>query len=343
MREKATWIVVALVALASALSAYSSAGQPDSGATADPKAHLAEIVSVMQREWLFRSTMNWDMFREQVFAKARDASTREDALEAIRFALSALGDKHTYYVKASGEPIFNPESPSQSTGECNVADAPPVVPPKDVGYVRVRINPPTSKEEIQEAVRRGDQKGLVGWIVDLRNSRGGNMWPAVAGLGPLLGDGTVGFFLDASGKATSWGHMQGRALLDHQVMDQIAMPHPTLSGSRVAVLTDVGVASSGEAIAIGFRGRPNSRSFGTPTCGLSTAVEPFPLKTGGRIAVVTAVMADRTRRAYGGRVEPDETITNPSLVAARAVNWLRALHNCIEGSPAIFLAHRTLS
>jgi carboxyl-terminal processing protease len=46
---------------------------------------------------------------------------------------------------------------------------------------------------------------------------------------------------------------------------KLVVPSP-----RVAVLTDTGVASSGEAIA--FRGRPNTRSFGTPTCGLSTDV-----------------------------------------------------------------------
>src|SRR6266850_8052486 len=63
----------------------------------------------------------------------------------------------------------------------------------------------------------------------------------------------------------------------------------SVPNARVAVLTDIGVASSGEAIAIAFRGRPNTRSFGTPTCGLSTAVDQFPLSTGGRMAVVTGV------------------------------------------------------
>ncbi len=101
---------------------------------------------------------------------------------------------------------------------------------------------------------------------------------------------------------------------------------------RVAVLTDIGVASSGEAIAIAFRARPNTRSFGTPTCGLSTAVTQMPLSHGGqmlpfsqsaRIAVVTSVMADRTKQRYGGAVLPDELVTEPAAVVPRAVSWLR--------------------
>ena len=37
---------------------------------------------------------------------------------------------------------------------------------------------------------------------------------------------------------------------------------------RVAVLSNVGIASSGEATLIAFRQRANTRSFGQPTCGL---------------------------------------------------------------------------
>jgi C-terminal processing protease CtpA/Prc len=122
----------------------------------------------------------------------------------------------------------------------------------------------------------------------------------------LLGSGTAGFFVDANGRATPWrytdGGAWGEAWLDlgeaagPRTMGlveppfRLAVPNP-----RVAVLTDVGVASSGETMAIAFRGRPNTRSFGTPTCGLSTGVEQFPLTRGGRIGVVTSLMADRTK------------------------------------------------
>ena len=95
-----------------------------------------------------------------------------------------------------------------------------------------------------------------------------------------------------------------------------------LANRRVAVLTDVSVASSGEALAIAFRGRPDTRSFGSATCGLSTAVDEIPLRTGGRLGIVTSVMADRTKQEYGGPIVPDELMTNPADVVPRAVAWL---------------------
>ena len=211
------------------------------------------------------------------------------------------------------------------------AITPPI--PAEIGYVRIQINPATPIEAIQEALRKGDKKGTRGWIVDLRNSRGGNMWPAVAGIGALLGEGTAGFFVDADYVATPWGYTSGEAWLKNQTLAKVDAPYKlTVSSPRVAVLTDVGVASSGEALAIAFRGRPNTRSFGTPTCGLSTGVNQFPLTPVGkilpsspsaRIAVVTSVMADRTRKSYGGPVSPDEAVTDPAEVVPQAVKWLR--------------------
>ena len=142
--------------------------------------------------------------------------------------------------------------------------------------------------------------GTIGWIVDLRNSRGGNTWPALAGIGSLLGEGTGGFFVDAAIRATPWGYTKGEAWLDRPDVggiEQVESPYKfAVSNPRVAVLTDIGVASSGEAIAIAFRARSNTRSFGTPTCGLSTAVAQFPLSRGGQVALMTSVMADRTLR-----------------------------------------------
>jgi C-terminal processing protease CtpA/Prc len=91
----------------------------------------------------------------------------------------------------------------------------------------------------------------------------------------------------------------------------------------VAVLTDGSVASSGEAIVIAFRARADTRSFGTPTCGLSTGVQGFPLSDGATLFLAVSVMADRTRTAYGAQVTPDEIVPDAAQAVERAVAWLR--------------------
>ena len=92
---------------------------------------------------------------------------------------------------------------------------------------------------------------------------------------------------------------------------------------RVAVLTDNGIASSGEATVIAFRRRPDTRSFGTPTCGLSTANRAFTMSDGASLNLTVSVMADRTRTKYGDSIPPDEIVTDPAQAVQRAIVWLQ--------------------
>jgi C-terminal processing protease CtpA/Prc len=92
---------------------------------------------------------------------------------------------------------------------------------------------------------------------------------------------------------------------------------------RVAVLSNIGIASSGEATLIAFRLRPNTRSFGEATCGLSTANATYPLSDGGSLTLTTSVMADRARNRFGDRIAPDEEFTDQAQAVQRAIAWLQ--------------------
>ena len=93
---------------------------------------------------------------------------------------------------------------------------------------------------------------------------------------------------------------------------------------RVAVLTDNGIASSGEATVIAFRGRPDTRSFGDATCGLSTANAGFTMSDGATLLLTVSVMADRTQTKYGDSIPPDEIGTDPGQAVRRALAWLQS-------------------
>ncbi len=163
---------------------------------------------------------------------------------------------------------INPQSPTQSTSECTPSEPRPVQTPSDVAMsVQYAANLERGDSGQAPQRRRFD---VVGWRRPA-NSRGGNMWPAVAGRARSSATGPLGF-IDASNRATPWGYAEGAAFLGDRAVETVTSPYRLASRTRVAVLTDVGVASSGEAIAIAFRARPDTRSFGTPTCGLSTAV-----------------------------------------------------------------------
>ncbi len=93
---------------------------------------------------------------------------------------------------------------------------------------------------------------------------------------------------------------------------------------RVAVLSDNGIASSGEATLIAFRLRPNTRSFGEATCGLSTANATYTLSDGGTLTLTTSVMADRQKTPFGDSSAPDEVFISQADAVQRAIAWLQS-------------------
>jgi predicted enzyme related to lactoylglutathione lyase len=94
----------------------------------------------------------------------------------------------------------------------------------------------------------------------------------------------------------------------------------------VAVLTDSLTASSGEAVAVAFRGRPNARSFGWPTTGVSSANRTVFLPDGARLYVTASVYADRTGRTYGGSLVPDVMIEDVMAADTTTASGADALH-----------------
>jgi peptidase S41-like protein len=124
------------------------------------------------------------------------------------------------------------------------------------------------------------------------------MWPRLMATQPLLGTGTVAYFvpggkalLPLSVTATS-ARVAGRPNATVTAKDVLA----TVS-APVAVLTSDRTASSAEAVAVAFRGRPATRSFGTATYGVPAANKPFPLSDGAllnlTVALTVAQEADR--------------------------------------------------
>ena len=202
--------------------------------------------------------------------------------------------------------------------------------PGDIGYVKVGGTFDSGDAAVQFAVsvqaqiKVADNDRVLGWLVDLRGNGGGNMWPMLAGIGPVLGDGLAGAFIDPEGNVTHWGYAAGASWTEGVISWRFRRRTACFMATRGwRYCTDCYCASSGEAVVIAFRRRPDARSFGTPTHGLSTAVKGFPLSDGSQLELTVSMLADRTLVSYGNAVVPDEVIGDPGTTVQRAVEWLR--------------------
>ncbi len=179
-----------------------------------------------------------------------------------------------------------------------------------------------------------------GWIIDLRDNRGGNAFLMLSTLAPLLGVGVVSRFLSRNGETSGIAlNEQGTGYQVVKLDDDWDGPAPgPLSMVPVAVLTNRATASAAEAVAIAFLGRAVTRSFGAPTRGVPTSIDVTFLSDGALLALTVAVGIDRGGRLYEGPIVPDEPIADPlglpnvsdPSVSAATV-WLKTLTNCSTG------------
>lgn len=288
--------------------------------------YVRTMMGTMQVYSINRKTINWISVRFEVLGAIPAGANVGATFSGIRRALTLLGDNHSVYRSASGTLIY------ASTVSCSAPTVTGVpIMGADVGYVRI---PPfvgrvaqvqALVDTLQSTIRAADGPQVRGWIVDLRGNSGGNMWPMIAGVGPILGTGIAGYFIDPDGRTDSWGYNGVASQYDGYEVQRASAPYTLVSASpKAAVLIDQLVASSGEAVAVAFKQRPCTRFFGSSTCGASTANRTFQMSDGALLALTVSVMADRTDRSYGGPLQPDEVITDMSVVLPRAVAWLRA-------------------
>lgn len=163
------------------------------------------------------------------------------------------------------------------------------------------------------------------WLIDLRLNGGGNLWPMLLGLRPLLGDGphmsmvkgdTVEsrFGVDARG---AWIHWEGAAAPEVQLAwgDPAPASLPRVSG-KVAVLIGPWTMSSGESLAICLRGRERTRTFGENTAGLTTVTNAYPLSDGSILNLPVSRMGDKSGREVLGAIAPAQLIPQGSWPTA---------------------------
>jgi carboxyl-terminal processing protease len=344
-------LAVALVPLCAAGAAQSPTADAPKP---DPIAYLNRALDEMQARALRRGTVDWPHVRAEALARAAHANTAADTYDAIRFALASLGDHHSSFHPAPAIARLESQRQPRQT----VAPSSPFIGRYEPDgrlatlgggifaiVVVTKCFPENDRQfvayetKLQGLVADLDRSHPSGWVVDLRGNVGGNMWPMLTGIGPLLGEGDrLGEFFNTGGHSV-WRYRDGVA--SEVGDDGKADPYPPVAGSpykvvgtpHVAVLIDGGTGSSGEAVAIALRGRPNTRFFGEHTQGASTVNEVFALSDGAAMWLTIGVDADRTGKQYIDGFAPDEAIRggdkalpdaqDPVLQAA--LRWLSAL------------------
>lgn len=297
--------------------------------------YLSDAVDSIQAHVLDGDDVDWAKVRRAASRRARGATRACEVWPVIEQVFADIEQPHGWHLSPSEVDWYR-----TNRGDAEVELGLRLEALSDrTGYIQVPGFPTTDSlavrrlvSTLHEGVRSLSEAGTCRWIVDLRDNSGGNMWPMLVGLGWILGDGEVGAFKRPGGDERVWSYEDGVAYLAGEPrLGGDLRPADVSAHAPVAVLQGPRTGSSGEAVAVAFRGRTLTRSFGRPTRGLTTSTSSYRLGDGSRLTFATSVFADRTGVAYGGVLRPDVEVSVPrealhsDSTIREALSWVGSL------------------
>lgn len=305
--------------------------------TVTSKDYLNEVFKIVEEHSIKRDSVDFKEIKRKAYAKLKNEDSIENCYPIIKSILKDLGDRHSFFMPK--EQVEKWQSTSESYGDNELITFNCKLINQDIGYIHMKgfssgdsISTQQYADSLQNQIKSIDNKNLKGWILDLRENTGGNCWPMLTGLGPLLGNGICGYFIDNNQIKFSWFYQNGEAGVDSRTIVKVSKnPYYLINNlNPIAILTGRRTVSSGEIVVTAFHNKSKTRSFGESTGGLSTGNANYKLSDGSMIFLTTSIYADREENIFGKKIEPNETIifTYQSIgkpndrVINRAMDWI---------------------
>lgn len=286
-----------------------------------PKRHTRQVLYLIKKYSVKKETLDWSKYKKKVLEYGKDATTMEDSYRTIKYALKELHDNHSYFLTPREVKIESDTTKRKIPDIISEYN-------EGIGYLKIpgfSGNDSRTKSfanRILSHLIEFDQNNIRGWIIDLQNNPGGNMWPMLLGVGPLLTEGVAGYFVDSKKVYQKWGYSEGKVFLDDKtVLQSDSAYHLRNTNKKIAVLINKMTGSSGEAMAIAFIGLPNARLFGEDTYGLTTGNVGLEFKDGSILHITNSLFADRFKREYGKPIKPDVYVLNDDPKET-AIKWI---------------------
>lgn len=302
---------------------------------------LDEAITYMQKTYYRRELVSWPELTAKARQQLQSAGNCEDVYAAISWCFRQLNEPHSF--------IMPPDKAARYTGNDNgpspESDLSHLVGEirgewlqDSIGYLTIPWVSTTDSliceriaDSLQAVIARLDSRGISRWIIDLRKNSGGNCWPMLTGVGPLLGDGVHGYFVSStSGERIPIAYHDGSAFEGRHVLCRVSSKgyHTQRNRKSIVVLTGRRTVSAGEIVALAFRGREQTCLIGEPTAGLTTANATYSLSDRSMLVLTVCQEADRTGRICEGSIQPDKLVAanspSPGDDPARtaAITWL---------------------
>ncbi|HKH62299.1 MAG TPA: S41 family peptidase [Flavitalea sp.] len=300
---------------------------------------LDEALALMQQHYYKKDSVQWEPLIKKARTLLDQSSDCESAYEAVDWCFDQLKEEHSFIMSPIKASIYSgnvngPKIPTSSKALHGAIIHELIE--DDIGYMKVPWIATTNEtictgyaDSLQSIIKSFDQRDINKWIIDLRTNTGGNCWPMLAGLGPLLGNGTHAYFVSSSENIPVRYH-NGTVMQGRNSRCTVSTPYTLKSDEKtIIVLVGKNTSSAGEIVALSFKGQPNVYLYGQPTAGLTTANATYSLSNGSMLVLTVCKEADRHGKIIQGKIEPDQLIHSSAssakdVVKDSAVMFLQA-------------------
>jgi hypothetical protein len=333
--------------------------------------YLDDAFRILQQHAIYPSRVDWKSLRKEAIAKAAGAHLPSDTWPAIVDACLQLRKQQQCSsfdppdgaspaalagaleaMQADTSASGHTSSGGQSPFADRQADVQILTIADGKRFAYLVIPTCTSRDlalcaaTLRLCLLKANDANPDGWIVDLRGDGSGELWPVLAGLGPLIGNGTIAY-AETEGGGQPWVYWDNaitRSVYEPRGQISLALhdiPIWSMGGGGqsphrpdrpVAVLIDHDTAGSGEDIAIAFAGRKDEHSFGATTRGDTNPDIPYVLPDGAALHMQSELVADRRGHLYPHGVQPDVRVEEPPAVNIvsdpvihAAEDWLKSI------------------
>jgi len=291
------------------------------------KKQIDKFCKIIRENSIVSDSLNWEEINKDIAFLSSNMKTKSDARPVLDYVVNKLkekGDFHSFLMNPNISRSYGNQKYEAPQPESKTIDG-------KIGYISVpgfSGSGPESYQfanKIQQLIRQLDSANQIkGWIVDLRSNTGGNMYPMISGLSPLLQNGTLGYFVNPKNNLKEkWQIQDGAISSGNQVIMKIGDSyHLKNNNLKIAVLIGPSTASSGEMTTISFIGNPNTKLFGQPSAGFTTANKGFMLSKELMIQLAVSYVSDRNGKEYLRTIAPEVVVDEKDDILKIASQWL---------------------
>lgn len=267
---------------------------------------ITEIKKVINKQSLVKELIRLPDLNEELANLNYTGNHSEDkqkVFEVFTSALRKAGDLHSLFLSAQVLQAINRENAKATLPSGSYLG-------NHIGYLKI----PScitfdSQKDLQfantliEQIAALGENGADSWIIDLRDNLGGNRWPMLAGVTPIIGEGLVGYnYSQAKVKFIPLHITNGQINYSPLKTQKYTVRNPY---KKIAVLINHQTGSSGEMLAVALLGFPRTSSFGQQTAGYSTVNQTYNFSDGSQLFLATDYSADKNKKIYKDGIQPD--------------------------------------